>query len=76
MRAAFREAVVEQGTGQKDDSRNDGDPMQFAQRASDYIPREMRIRQNLKRGGCKHESKKDQTTDPGHKGEQHEEAQE
>jgi hypothetical protein len=76
MRATVGEATVEQGTRQKDDSGNNGDPMQFTEGTPDYISSEMRIWQKLKRGGRKDESKKDQTTDPSHKREQHEEAQE
>jgi hypothetical protein len=74
----FGQTTVEQRTGQKDDSGGDGDPMQFAQRASNNIASEMRIGQNArsKHSRRQNECEENQTADPGDEREQHEEAEE
>jgi hypothetical protein len=50
---------VEQGTDQKNDSGDDGNPVQLTQRASDNIPGEMSRGQNRESRRSKHESEKD-----------------
>jgi hypothetical protein len=76
VRSPVGETAVEQGTGEKDNPGDDGDPMQLAERASDEVAGEMGIGQNLKRRGREDEREEDQATDPGGKGEQHEETKE
>src|ERR1700722_612604 len=75
LESAFSETTVEQRTGQKHESGNDGDPVQLGQRASHDIAGEMRVRQNArsKHSRRQNERKKDQTTDPGYEREQHDE---
>jgi len=78
IRGAFRDPAVEQRTGQKDDSGNDPDPVQFAQSAPNNIPGKMRVGQNAwsEYGWCQNECEEHQTADPGDEREQHEKAEE
>jgi hypothetical protein len=50
--------------------------MQLAQRASDDIAGEMRVRQNRERRRREYESKEDQPADPADEGNQHEKTKE
>jgi hypothetical protein len=50
--------------------------MQLAERTSDDVAREMRVREDLESCGCEHEGKEDQTADPDHERENHQEAEE
>ena len=76
VRRPVGDAAVEQGTSQKDDPGDDGDPVQLAERASNDVSGEMRVGQNLKRRGREHECEEDQTADPDDEREQHQEAKE
>lgn len=71
----LRQIAVEQRSNQKHDGGKDRDPMQLPQRASDNVPSEMSVRKNSERGRSKHEGKKDETANPDHKREQHQEAE-
>ena len=74
MRSSFREPVVEQGTAKEDDPAENRNPVQFAQRTSNHIARQMSIRQNArsKHRRRQHERKENQPTNPADQREQHE----
>jgi len=74
VRGSVCETAVDQRTSQEDYTRDDGDPVQFAESASHNVAGQMRIGQNLKCSGCKNESEENQTPNPGHEREQHQEA--
>src|SRR5579863_1525507 len=71
MRGSIGEATVEERADEVNDPGKDGDPMQLAQRTSNDVAREMRVRQNLKRGWREYEGKEDQTADPADESQQH-----
>ena len=69
MRCSIGKPAMQQRAGQKNNPREDSDPMQLGQCPSDYIAREMSIRKyfwNLKCSGREHESEKNQPADPDH----------
>jgi uncharacterized repeat protein (TIGR03803 family) len=72
------EPTVEQGTKEEDDPGNNGDPVQFAESASDHVAGQMSVRQhgrNIERCWREDESKEDQPADPDDKRKQHEKTQ-
>jgi len=53
VRGSLGDVTVEQGRDEKDDSGDDGDPVQLAERSSDDIAGEVCVWQNLK--SCRRE---------------------
>ena len=74
-RSSHRQAVVNQGTSQENDSGNDADPVQIDQRTAYNEPRQMGCRQHSER--CLgHDGEEDQSAKPCGQGKQHEKAHE
>src|SRR5216684_891776 len=75
-RRSVEKPAVQHGAREKNDARDDGDPVQLAERPSNDVAGQMRVRQNMK--GCRreYEGEKDDPTDPDDQREHHEIAQE
>src|SRR6266446_4710797 len=71
-----KKPAVQHGAREKNDARDNGNPVQLAERPSHDVAGQMRVRQNMKGCRCEYEGEKDEPADPDDQREQHEIAQE
>jgi hypothetical protein len=64
VRGSVCQTAVEHGTGKKNDSGDDANPVQLAQRAANNVARKVSRGKNGKCSGRKDESEQDQAPNP------------